>query len=57
MSLVDIKIVKEAVAMREQKLDIRKCFFSERSAIGAGCPGKWWIHHPWSCSRTVEMCH
>ena len=24
---------------------------------GTGCPGKWWSHHPWRCSITVEMWH
>jgi len=21
------------------------------------CPGRWWGHHPWRCSRTMEMWH
>ena len=25
----------------------------ERSVIGAGCPGKWWSHHPWRGSKNV----
>mgnify|MGYP001856499587 CR=1 FL=1 len=24
---------------------------------GTGCPGRWWSHHPWRCSRTVWMWH
>jgi len=24
---------------------------------GMGCPGRWWGHHPWRSSRTVEMWH
>ena len=23
----------------------------EWSGIGTGCPGKWWSHHPWRCSK------
>ena len=22
-----------------------------------GCSGRWWSHHPWWCSRTMEMWH
>ena len=22
---------------------------------GTGCPGRWWSHHPWRCSRNVWM--
>ena len=25
----------------------------EWSSIGTGCPGKWWSHHPWRCSKYV----
>jgi len=25
----------------------------ERSGIGTGCPGRWWGHHPWRCSKNV----
>ena len=25
----------------------------EWSGIGTGCPGKWWSHHPWRCSKNV----
>jgi len=25
----------------------------EWSDIGIGCPGKWWSHHPWRCSKNV----
>ena len=25
--------------------------------IGTGCPGRWWSHCPWRCSRSVEMWH
>ena len=31
--------------------------WKERSGTGTGCPGKWWSHHLWRCSRTVEMWH
>ena len=24
---------------------------------GMGCPGSWWPHCPWMCSRTVQMWH
>jgi len=23
--------------------------------IGTGCPGRWWSHRPWRCSRAVWM--
>jgi len=29
----------------------------EWSDIGTGCPGRWWSHHPWRCSKTVWMWH
>jgi len=32
-------------------------FQKEWSGIGSGCPGRWWGHHPWRCSRTMEMWH
>jgi len=22
---------------------------------GTGCPGRWWSHHPWRCSRNIEV--
>jgi len=22
-------------------------------SIGTGCPGKWYSHHPWRCSKDV----
>jgi len=25
----------------------------EWSGTGMGCPGRWWSHHPWRCSRNV----
>jgi len=25
--------------------------------ITAGCPGKWWSHHPWSCSKNMWALH
>ena len=27
----------------------------ERSGAGMGCPGRWWSHRPWRCSRKVWM--
>jgi len=27
--------------------------WKEWSGIGTGCPGKWWSHHPWRCSKNV----
>jgi len=36
------------------RLDIGKNFLlKEWSDIGTGCPGKWWSHHPWRCSKNV----
>jgi len=29
----------------------------EQWGSGPGCPGRWWCHHPWRCSRTVVMWH
>ena len=29
----------------------------EWSGIGTGCTGRWWIHHPWRGSVTVQMWH
>jgi len=25
----------------------------EWSGIGTGCPGRWWSHHPWKCSKNM----
>jgi len=25
----------------------------EGSSIGTRCPGKWWSHHPWRCSKSM----
>ena len=36
------------------RLDVRKYYFSERGT-GMGCPGRWWSHWPWRCSRNVWM--
>ena len=38
------------------RLDIRKNFFSE-IVVMHSCPGRWWSHHPWGCSRTMRMWH
>jgi len=36
------------------RLDIRKHFLAEEwSGTGTGCPGRWWSHHPWRCSKNV----
>jgi len=29
----------------------RIILLKEWSSIGTGCPGKWWGHHPWRCSK------
>ena len=29
----------------------------EQWGSGTGCPGRWWSHHPWRCSRNTEMWH
>ena len=26
---------------------------NEWSGMGMGCPGRWWSHQPWRCSRTI----
>jgi len=26
---------------------------NEWSGIGIGCPGKWWSHHAWRCSKNM----
>lgn len=42
----------------EEKLGMKRNFFSERVVIHShSCPGRWWKHHPWRCSKTVEMWH
>jgi len=33
----------------------KKSLLKEWSDIGPGCPGKWWSHHPWRCSKNVYM--
>ena len=39
-------------------LDVRKHFFSKRAVLQwHSCPGRWWGHHPWRCSRTMGMWH
>jgi len=42
---------------KSYKLDIcilgKFSFLKEWSGIGTGCPGKWWSHHPWRCSKNV----
>jgi len=44
------------VCQRRCRLDIRKNFFSERVVVHwHSCPGRWWSHHPWRCSRTMEI--
>jgi len=27
----------------------------EWSGIGAGCPRKWWSHHPWRFKKQVDI--
>ena len=27
----------------------------EWRGTGTGCPGRWWSHRPWRCSRTVAL--
>jgi len=29
----------------------------EWSSIGPGCPGNWWTHHPWRCSKNLQTWH
>ena len=29
----------------------------EWSGTDTGCPGRWWTHHHWRCSRNIEMWH
>jgi len=26
-----------------------------KTTIGIGCPGKWWSHHAWRCSKNMWM--
>jgi len=33
------------------------CSQKEWQCIRTDCPGRWWGHCPWRCSRTVEMWH
>jgi len=35
--------------------DISHFFERELSGAGTGCPGRWWTHCPWSCSRNVWL--
>ena len=39
------------------RLDARKYIFSDRvvSGAGTGCPGRWWSHCSWRCSRNIPM--
>ena len=30
-------------------------FQKEWWCIETGCPGRWWSHHPWRCSRNVDV--
>ena len=38
------------------RLGIRNNFFFETAVMQwHSCPRRWWGHHPWRCSRTMEM--
>ena len=40
------------------RLDISENLFSNRAVLQwHSCPGRWWGHCPWRCSRAVEMWH
>jgi len=41
----------------DQALSQQICVFHMHPIFGTGCPRGWWGHHPWRCSRTVEMWH
>jgi len=36
-------------------LDVRRYFLGRVVMHWHSCPGRWWGHHPWRCSRTMEM--
>ena len=39
------------------KLHQRKFMLDIRKHLLSGCPGRWWSHRPWRCSRAVWMWH
>jgi len=46
------------LSQRKFRLDIREKNSPERAVMQwHSCTGKWWGHHPWRCSRNVEMWH
>jgi len=49
--------------LEEERLDVGtvvrgdfstlKPSFLEEIGTGMGCPGRWWSHQPWKCSRNI----
>ena len=39
------------------RLDIKKNFSEGEVLQWHSCPGRWWSHCPWRCSRTVQVWH
>jgi len=49
--------VETLVPSGTRPLPPQMCPTLERVQTLTGCPGKWWSHHPWRCSKNVYMWH